>query len=215
LKNPFEDPAVAGGYEAWYQTPSGRRADTLEKRVLRSLLGECPEAQTILEVGCGTGHFSRWFAQQGLRPVGVDRSAPMLTEARRHQVAGWVLGDAVQLPFQDGAFDLVAFVTTLEFLEQPAKALREARRVARQGILLGVLNAWSFTAARRRVRGWFKPSIYSGAQFYSAPRLKRLLREVLGPSVRVTWRTTLYPTWFPREEASLPWGGFLGMMAKF
>jgi len=214
-ENPFESPAVAAGYEAWYQTSPGRRADQLEKQVLGSLLGQFSEARTILEVGCGTGHFSRWFAQQGLQAVGLDLSIAMLAEARKDRTVGWVLGDATKLPFRDGAYDLVAFVTTVEFLERPAMALQEARRVARQGMILGVLNAWSLLALKRQVEGWLRPSVYRGAKFYSAPQLRRLLREVLGEEVSATWRTTLYPAWVPWKEASLPWGGFIGMKVRF
>lgn len=215
MGDPFERPGVAAHYERWYQTPAGRRADRLEKQVLGLLLSEFPEARSVLEVGCGTGHFARWFAQRGLRTVGLDRSAAMLAQARQDPSFGWVLGDGMRLPFRDGAFDLVAFVTTLEFVANPVQALREAGRVADQGLVLGVLNAWSALGWTRRVEGWLRPSLYREARFYSVVQLKRLVREALGQGKRVVWRTTLYPTWFPVEQAPLPWGGFIGLAVKF
>ena len=216
MRDPFERPEVAANYEQWYQTPAGRRADRLEKQVLGSLLVEFPGARSILEVGCGTGHFSRWFTQQGLWTVGLDRSAAMVAEVRRDPPFGLVLGDGMKLPFRDSAFDLVAFVTTLEFVEDPVQALREARRVATQGLILGVLNAWSILGWTRRVKGWFRPSLYREARFYSVLRLRRLLREALGQEgQRMAWRTTLYPSWFPVEQAPFPWGGFIGLAVKF
>ena len=56
--NPFDDPAVAARYEDWYSGP-GQRADALEKSLLKGLLADFPGARTVLEVGCGTGHFTR------------------------------------------------------------------------------------------------------------------------------------------------------------
>jgi hypothetical protein len=34
-----------------------------------------PQARTILEVGCGTGHFTRWFSEQGVQAVRLDISS--------------------------------------------------------------------------------------------------------------------------------------------
>jgi hypothetical protein len=51
--NPFDESSVAERYEDWYVGP-GRRADALEKRLLRKLL--LPSAKTILEVGSGEGN---------------------------------------------------------------------------------------------------------------------------------------------------------------
>ena len=39
-------------------------------------------------MGCGTGHFTRWFAAKGLEAVGIDPSRPMLEAARRAGGAG-------------------------------------------------------------------------------------------------------------------------------
>ena len=140
--NPFADSAVVSGYEAWYET-TGRRADRLEKALLKQLLARFPQASTILEVGCGTGHFTRWFGEQSLQAMGLDLSRSMLTEAACLGSPPCVRGDALALPLSTAAFDLVALITTLEFLPEPIQALAEALRVARQGLVLGVLNRQS------------------------------------------------------------------------
>ena len=59
--NPFDDSVLAGRYESWYEGP-GQAADMLEKDLLRKLLSRFPDASSALEVGCGTGHFTRWLA---------------------------------------------------------------------------------------------------------------------------------------------------------
>jgi SAM-dependent methyltransferase len=80
--NPFSDLSIVESYEGWYAT-YGRRADRLEKSLLRWVLGRFKEAHSILEVGCGTGHFTRWLEMLGLNTVGIDVSPVMLAEGRR------------------------------------------------------------------------------------------------------------------------------------
>jgi ubiquinone/menaquinone biosynthesis C-methylase UbiE len=202
---------VAAHYEAWYETPEGRRADELEKTMLGWLLQAFPQLDSVLEIGCGTGHFSHWLGDQGLAVVGLDLSPAMLAEARALDGVPLVRGDARRLPFTDGAFDLTAFITTLEFLEQPQEALAEARRVARRGLILGVLNRWSVLGLQRRLEGLFRPTVYDAAHFYGVGELKRLLRSVARGKARIVWRTTLSPRGCPWSQTVLPWGGFIGM----
>ena len=205
------DEHVATYYEAWYETPEGRRADELEKDVLSWLLQGVPRPGSILEVGCGTGHFSRWLGRQGPTVMGLDISPAMLAEARTLDGVPLVRGDARRLPFADGTFDLTALITTLEFLEQPREALAEALRVARRGLILGVLNRWSVLGLQRRLAGLFRSTVYDAAHFYGVEELKRLLLSVAGGPAHIVWRTTLFPREWPWAQASLPWGGFIGM----
>jgi len=86
--NPFDDTAIATDYEKWYST-TGKRTDRLEKSLLKRILSCFPTSHTLLEVGCGTGHFTRWFAEQDLFTAGVDISQPMLTEAKRLGASNW------------------------------------------------------------------------------------------------------------------------------
>lgn len=206
------DEQVARRYEAWYETGEGRRADALEKALLLRMLRRFRGARNLLEVGCGTGHFTRWFAHLWLRPVGLDLSPAMLAEARKKDGVALVLGDAAHLPFADGSFELVALITTLEFLPQPERALREAARVARRGIILGVLNGLSLLALRRRLQGLFRESVYSRAHLFHVWELKSLVQHALGDrAMTVNWRTTLFPRVLGGRESLLPFGGFIGM----
>ena len=202
---------MATHYEAWYKASEGRRADVLEKASLRRLLESFADARSVLEVGSGTGHFGRWLREQGLAAVGLDLSAAMLAQARSLDGIPLVRGDACRLPFADGTFDLVAFVTTLEFLERPRESLAEALRVTRQGLLLGVLNRRSLLGLRRRLVGLLRPTVYDAAHFYSVGELEGLLRSVAGERATIAWHTTLFPLGWPRQDSVLPWGGFIGM----
>ena len=212
--SPFTIPEVVAGYEAWYET-NGRRADRLEKTLLRWLIAGFPEARTILEVGCGTGHFTRWFAAQGcmavrdegdLEIVGLDLSPLMLFLAVLLGSPPCVRADASALPFPTGAFDLVALITTLEFLQ----VLVEALRVAKQGLILGVLNRSSLLGRRpKREEG----PVWNAAHFFTPAELVQLIEQAAtGQLVAVQWRTTLWPVW--QGSLPLPWGGFIGVAVK-
>jgi hypothetical protein len=135
----------------------------------------------------------------------------MLEQARLSSGITYVRGDAHALPFADRAFDLALMVTTLEFLQQPATALRESMRVTRQGLVLGVLNRWSALAIRRRI---FSSTIWRAAYFYSARQLAQLTRDAAAARVRaIHWRTTLWP--IPGlKDLALPWGGFVALAAE-
>jgi SAM-dependent methyltransferase len=208
-RDPFADPVVAARYERWYEE-EGRRADRLEKRLLAKLLTAFGPCRSIVEVGSGTGHFTRWFAARfATRAVGLDRSLAMLCAARRAARVSYVQGDAAALPFADGAFDVAAFVTTLEFLDDPRRAVAEAFRVARRGVLVGALNRRSLLARRRRRRGG---PIWESARPLTVGGLRRLVREGAdGPLAATVARTTLWPLW--PGALPLPWADFIGLAA--
>jgi ubiquinone/menaquinone biosynthesis C-methylase UbiE len=92
----------------------------------------------VLEVGSGLGLLARDVATlvpQG-RVTGVEHSADQLAVAGREARAAnleFVRGDAHELPFADGAFDLVYCRYVLEHLAKPSRALREMRRVLKPG----------------------------------------------------------------------------------
>jgi SAM-dependent methyltransferase len=175
------------------------------------LLDHFPGSRSVLEVGCGTGHFTRWMAQRGLDAVGVDIAEPMLAEARRLGGARYAFGDALSLPFPNRSHDLTALITTLEFLPDPLRALAEAVRVARQGVILGVLNRWSLLALRRRLSG---KSVWRSARLFGPWELAALARHAGGRRTRtIFWRSTLWP--IPGvSDLPLPWGGFIGMVVE-
>lgn len=205
-------------YESWFKTEEGRRADRLEKALLKDLSARFDGSGTMLDVGAGTGHFTRWFQELGWNVIGVDISMPMLNEARRRDPHfRCVVADGALLPFPETSFDVVATITTLEFVSQPVRVLREMMRVSKKGLLLGVLNRWSLLAAQRRVQGWFRHSPYSHAKFLSTGQLERMVREAAGPThvLELETKTTLWPQWSGMTVSTLPWGGFLGMAVEF
>ncbi|MCD6289053.1 MAG: class I SAM-dependent methyltransferase [Anaerolineae bacterium] len=207
--NPFTDVAIASRYDAWYAT-EGRRADRLEKRLLGQMLARFPGTRTVLEVGCGTGHFTRWLEGMDVRAVGLEAASAMLAEAVRLGSRLCVQGDALALPFPADSFDLVVMITALEFISDPLQALTEGWRVARNGLVLGVLNRDSRLGRQLMRAGG---PIWGAARLLTPAELVEMAHQAVADErAQVVWRTTLWPLW--PGALPLPWGGFIGMAIK-
>src|SRR6266508_4172551 len=88
----------------------------------------------LLDVACGPGLISEAAAVRGAQPVGLDVASAMVARAReRCPGLTFVEGDAQRLPFPDSSFDAVTMNFGILHLSQPETALRQARRVLRQG----------------------------------------------------------------------------------
>jgi ubiquinone/menaquinone biosynthesis C-methylase UbiE len=133
----------------------------------------------------------------------------MLDEAVSLSGPVYLQGEALILPFVSKPFDLVALITTLEFLPDPIQGLGEAIRVARQGLILGVLNADSRLGREYKLAGG---PIWEVARFFTPDELICMIRKVAGLKAKVIWRTTLWPFW--PGALPLPWGGFIGMAVE-
>ncbi len=89
----------------------------------------------VLEVGSGLGLLAAQVAtaDHDVRVVGLEKSADQLSAAIAAPRVVYVQGDAHELAFCDGAFDLVYVRYLLEHVAAPEQVLREIRRVTRGG----------------------------------------------------------------------------------
>jgi SAM-dependent methyltransferase len=118
--------------------------------------------QRVLDVACGTGIVARTAADrvgEGGSVTGLDLNDAMLTVARRLRPdLEWRQGDAAELPFPDGSFDVVLCQSGLMFFPDVPKALREMGRVCRGGGTVG-LQVWD----RRESQPAYAPFIDAAA----------------------------------------------------
>ena len=105
-----------------------------------------------LDAGCGTGFLSLELAARGHRVSGVDFAPAMLEAARRKAAAQRLSvrfeeGDAEQLPFPPGSFDLVISRHVLWTLPHPEAAIDEWIRVLRPGGRLAIVDGAQYSEA--------------------------------------------------------------------
>jgi len=117
-----------------YDSVAGLQRDV--GQYLLTLLDSAPAPGRWLDLGSGTGYFSRQLAQRwpDARGLAVDIAEGMLSHARTQGGASWHLaGDAENLPLGDACVDLVFTSLAVQWCEDFARVLAEAGRVLRPG----------------------------------------------------------------------------------
>jgi SAM-dependent methyltransferase len=101
-----------------------------------------PAGARVADLGCGPGHDSAWFAERGMAPVGVDRSAGMLAFAAARGVPA-VMGDLRWPPLAPASMEAVWSCAALVHVpaDETAPTLRAWRAVLRPGGVLGLTTA--------------------------------------------------------------------------
>ena len=130
-------------------------------------------ATSVLDVGCGTGEFTRRVAEMfpQARVVGVDLIDDHLRLARMHSTSRvtYQQADAFELPFAAGEFDLVVCRHMLQAIPHAERVLAEMVRVCRPGGVLHLIpeDYHMIFAAPTRIdvrRFWFEaPAAYAAA----------------------------------------------------
>jgi len=93
---------------------------------------------SCLEVGCGRGSISSYFAENGFHCTLLDSSISVLATAKaifatNGHHANFVHGDALAMPFRDGCFDVVVSIGLLEHFQDIQTPVFEQFRVSRPG----------------------------------------------------------------------------------
>ncbi len=208
------DPA---SYETWYHSPRGQWIGEVELSILIEMM-QPDKGGTLLDVGSGTGYFSRRFSSIGLKVTGLDPD-PAMIKYTQTQVgeADYIEGLAQHLPFEDNSFDYCTAVTSLCFIDEPVTALAEMWRVSQRGVALGLLNHNSLLYRKKHGRG-----SYTGARWDTWTEVKKWITVLLPYPARIQHKTAIF---FPGGgmlarfaesllPGTLPLGGFLAVYLR-
>jgi SAM-dependent methyltransferase len=194
-----------------YDEVSRGIADSIEHCVLR--LNPQP-GERILDLSTGTGWTSRVVARRGATVIGADIASELLDAARARAAAEklsieYQLGDAEQLPFEDGTFDAVVSTVGVMFASRPEAAARELARVCRKGGRIA-LTTWvsdgnvlkMFQVMKRYMP---PPPNPAPASPFEWGRIERI-RELLGSSFQLRFEKGV--SYYREPSAAAAWDTF-------
>jgi SAM-dependent methyltransferase len=152
------------------------------------LLPHLRPGMSLLDMGCGPGSITVGLAAA----VAPGTATGLDIDPQPVDGVEVVSGDVMAMPFPDARFDAVYMSAVLQHLPEPLGALREARRVARPGAVIGVVDA-----------DWDGELIYPFDDVLrESMALARRLREGTSPYVGRRLRHLLTEAGFDRVEAS-------------
>jgi demethylmenaquinone methyltransferase/2-methoxy-6-polyprenyl-1,4-benzoquinol methylase/ArsR family transcriptional regulator len=190
----------------WDDIRSLHVPETLVEAAMREAVGATP-LRCVLDIGAGAGRMIELFAPLAERAIGVDLSPAMLAAARgRLEETGLRnvqlrQGDVYALPIERNSVDLAVIHQVLHYLDDPARALREAARVLAPGGRLIVVDfaphqeeALRDKHAHRRLG--FSESEITG--LLAQAGLETILHRELAPDAREGGKLTV-SLWLARD----------------
>jgi ubiquinone/menaquinone biosynthesis C-methylase UbiE len=158
-----------------YETADLKRSGNRFK--FDSVMNRIDKMSDILDIGCLNGNFYNFLKMNYFKVnsfTGLDFSEKLIARAKdRFPEQKWVVSDCYSLPFEDSVFDVVTLMEILEHVENPEKALSEAKRVCKNNgsIIITVPNmlrindgahVWSFNEQEvKELLHTFSSSVYT------------------------------------------------------
>ena len=154
-------------------------------------MADLPKRPVVLDLACGTGDFSKLVTKRlpGAVTIAVDLTHGMLRLARSGGVANTVCGDAMSLPFPDGAFDCVFIGYGLRNFPLLEQAVAEIERVTRPGGLLVSLDFFlpRNSVLRQTYLGYlFLQGAFWGMLLHGRPRIYTYIPDSLRSFVSIS-----------------------------
>ncbi len=149
----------AASYDVKYEKEIVKRAsDAREKRLLTHILARSGRHQRLLDVPCGAGRLSAVMADNTERLIEADYAYPMIELAREKGAESYQPAvanvSAFDLPFGDGAVDMVVSIRLNHHIPDAVdrrRHVRELCRVSSRHVLVTFFDAHSM---KNKIRNW-------------------------------------------------------------
>lgn len=181
----------------WYDELLEQSPDSYQRKViLPNLLRvmELKSGQTVLDLACGQGFFTREFAKAGVRVIGADLAPELIARAKQQPVPHgstsptYYVAAADQVPqIKPESVDKIAIVLALQNIENAAAVLAECHRVLKpSGELFLVLNHPAFRVPKASAWGYVGTGVLYRRidRYLSEDKVKIQMRPGADPNVR-------------------------------
>ncbi len=133
-----------GRHAKWYKGVVEEKGSYQKEVILPGILRllDLKRGESVLDLACGEGFFAREFYKTGANVLGVDAGEGLIALAKKSspQDILYRVADAENLSFlNNGAFDAVAVILSLQNMENMSAVLKEARRVLKKGGRLAIV----------------------------------------------------------------------------
>ncbi|MHC1688301.1 MAG: class I SAM-dependent methyltransferase [Methanothrix sp.] len=148
----------ADGYSRFVNCGMRSRRRVFIRDVLAQEIGKT--GKRVLDVGTGPGTLALILAEMGHDVTGLDFSEEMLSRGRENARrfgldVDFIRGDAEDLKFEDGSFDVVICRALMWTLTQPEEAVAEWKRVLRPGGMVAVIDgSWNSERGSIKRKAW-------------------------------------------------------------
>jgi len=175
LKKQFNFDNLAADYDKYYKSDFGKKIDIIEKNILKQHLIKL-KTKNIVEIGCGTGHWTKYLSELGFIIDASDVSSKMLNKAKEKNIENAIFSikNTEQLSYTNNSIENIIAVTSLEFVNDMQKAVNEIYRVLKPNayFICAGLNLNSYLGKNK-----FKDDIYKNANFFTYNGLKTMLSK--------------------------------------
>jgi hydroxymethylpyrimidine/phosphomethylpyrimidine kinase len=207
----YENENAPTDYDAWFS--KNQNVFKSELLALREAIGRTPERS--LAVGSGTALFE---SELGIKE-GVELSQHMAEKGSERGVKTRV-GSAYSLPYDDSSLELVLFCTSMDYIEDPARAVKEAYRVLRKGgaIVVSILpkeGSYAMLYDLAKMQNYdpersptypFPVEFLHGARWLSVERTEAMLKSAGFRDMKYTQTLTCHPK-YSNDEIEKPGEG--------
>ncbi len=175
-KSYFEGTAISGYHHNVFENREKQTQKAIRKvqRIRRFL----PRGSTTLDIGCGPGYFVAEARKAGFAVEGCDIAPVATAYAQREFGIDISLGDFLQMPFEEKAYECITMFSYLEHTLSPKDNLEKAHSLLESNglLVLAIPNAWGI-ARYLQGRNWRGFSFPEHLHFYGKREMIALLQE--------------------------------------
>ncbi|MDY6985824.1 MAG: bifunctional hydroxymethylpyrimidine kinase/phosphomethylpyrimidine kinase [Candidatus Thermoplasmatota archaeon] len=208
----YESESAPEDYDSWFS--KNQNIFESELLALKEATGKIPERS--LAIGSGTALFE---SKLGIKE-GIELS-PCMAEKGSERGVSTHTGSAYSLPYEDNTFDMVLFCTSLDYMEDPARAVKEAYRVLKEGgaIVVSILpkeGSYAMLYDLANISGYdperspadpFPVEFLRGARWLSVESATDMLKNAGFREFRCTQTLTCHPR-YSNESEEMPVEGY-------